>query len=321
MADSYVYLYDTEDGVPLKVKAVDLGGGLYALASSATLTGDVELGAVEIKDGTSDNRAAVDSSGRLTVNSGGVRAPTTPVLYRSAVVAADTLSVPGTVTCTKIAGGAATAGTYNVKVVAGNGYGRTTATAGNTTITTETTNLTVRAAFAQVTGATFYDIYCSTDSDPKFVGRISEAQRATGIVLATVNTPTAGGTAGAVDVQTPGTGLQAATTAAVNTAYVIPASPVDCSGYQYVDFDLSASRTGDSVALALTVAPFFLDANDSLYYQGAAVVLAFGGTTAALNSNRQRLRVECRGSASVALLVQTIAGTGAAVDMRVGGKS
>jgi len=318
MADTYVNLFNTADGTPIRLKAVDLGSSLYALSSA--LASDIEMGAVELKDGTSDTRAVVEAVHSLVVGTTS-RAPTASAAYRTAVAAADVMAAPGTVTCTKQEGGAATAGTYNVKVVAGNGYGRTTATAGNTTITTETTNLTVRAAFAQVTGATFYDIYCSTDSDPKFVGRISEAQRATGIVLATVNTPTAGGTAGAVDVQTPGTGLQAATTAAVNTAYVIPASPVDCSGYQYVDFDLSASRTGDSVALALTVAPFFLDANDSLYYQGAAVVLAFGGTTAALNSNRQRLRVECRGSASVALLVQTIAGTGAAVDMRVGGKS
>jgi len=255
-----------------------------------------------------------------TAASSGGATPTTPVAYRAAVVAADTLSVPGTVTCTKIAGGAATAGTYNVKVVALNQYGRTTATAGNTTVTTETTNLTVRAAFAAVTGATHYDIYCSTDSDPKFVGRISEAQRGTGIVLATVNVPTAGGTAGAVDVQTPGTGLQSATTAAQNTAYVLPptgTTDVDATGYQYVDFLLSWSRTGDIVASALTVAPFFLDSRTGVYQQGEPRTLSFGGTSGALNANQQRLRVEARGSAAVALVVASLAGTGASLDIDV----
>ena len=78
--------------------------------------------------------------------------PATPIAHRSAVVAADVLAVPGTVTCTKQAGGAATAGTYTVFVVAGNSHGRTLATQGNVTVVTETTNLTVRAAFAAVVG-------------------------------------------------------------------------------------------------------------------------------------------------------------------------
>ena len=72
------------------------------------------------------------------------------------------MAAPGTVTCTKQAGGSTNAGTHYVKIVAVNGYGRTTATAGNTTVTTETTNLTIRAAFVAVTGATHYDVYCST---------------------------------------------------------------------------------------------------------------------------------------------------------------
>src|SRR4029077_10901506 len=94
---------------------------------------------------------------------GGTITPGTATAHRTGVVAADVLAAPGTVTCTKLTGvGSAVAGTYTVFVVAGNTYGRTTATQGNTTVTTETTNLGVRAAFAQVPGATFYDIYMST---------------------------------------------------------------------------------------------------------------------------------------------------------------
>lgn len=240
--------------------------------------------------------------------------PQTPLAHRTAVTAADVIAAPGAVTCTKQADGSATAGTYYVKVVAGNTYGRTTATAGNTTVTTETTNLTVRAAFAQVTGATFYDIYCSTDADPKWVGRITEAQRASGILITAVGVTGAGGTAGAVDVQVPGTGLQAATTAVVNTAYSIP-TPINCAGYNYVDFDIAPTRSGDAVAAALTIAPFFGNSRTSTYFQGQAVALEFGGTAAAYNTSKQRLRVECRGMAQVALVVQQIAGTGMNVDV------
>ena len=78
--------------------------------------------------------------------------------YRSTVTSADVVAVPGTVTCTKQAGGSATAGVYTTYVIAGNVYGRTTGTAGNVTVTTETTNPTVRAAFSALTGAPYDNI-------------------------------------------------------------------------------------------------------------------------------------------------------------------
>lgn len=50
--------------VPLK--AVDNGDGTYSLDVGATLTvGDVEIGAVEIKNATTDDRASVDTEGVL----------------------------------------------------------------------------------------------------------------------------------------------------------------------------------------------------------------------------------------------------------------
>lgn len=241
----------------------------------------------------------------------------TPVAYRTAVAAADLCAAPGTVTCTKQAGGSAGAGTYTVFVVAGNIYGRTTATQGNTTVTTETTNLTIRAAFAAVTGATFYDIYCSTDgAAAKFVGRITETQRGTGIKITAVGVTGAGGTAGAVDVEVAGTGLAVnGGQLAQNTAYAVPASPVDCTGYQYVDFDLSFSRTGDAAAPALKVVPAFLNARDSTYYFADIQTISFGGTSGSYWPNKQRLRVETRGCTGMALLVVSIAGTGASLNV------
>ncbi len=240
------------------------------------------------------------------------------IAYRSAVVAADVIAAPGTVTCTKQAGGSATAGTYTVFAVAGNGYGRTTATQGNTTVTTETTNLTVRAAFAQVTGATFYDIYCSVDgAASKWVGRITEAQRASGILITAVGVTGAGGTAGAVDVQVPGTGLAVnGGQLTQNHAYAVPAAaPVDCSGFQYVDFDLLFSRTGGAVAPALKVIPMFYNSRTLSYFAGDVQTVNFGGQSGAYYANPQRLRIEARGSGGVHLLVASIAGSGATLDI------
>lgn len=255
-----------------------------------------------------------DGSTWAAIPATGIVAAGTPALYRTGVAAADVLAVPGALTTSPQAGGSCTAGTYKVKVVAGNAYGRTTATAGSDVVTA-TTNLTVRVLFAAVTGATFYDIYVSTDTDPKFVGRITEAQRASGILLTAVNTTGAGGTAGGVDVQVPGTGLQAGTTAAQNTAYSIPASPVNCAGRQYIDFDLVSSRTGDSAALSLIVVPFWYNATLGAYAAGAPQTLTFGGTAGNYQPNIQRLRFEARGNDAMALAVASIAGTGAAITM------
>lgn len=237
--------------------------------------------------------------------------------YRSAVTAADLLAVPGTVTCTKQAGGAASAGTYTVYVIAGNAYGRTTVKAGNTTVTTETTNLTVRAAFAAVTGATYYDIYCSTDgAASKWVGRITEAQRASGIKIDAVGSTAAGGIAGAVDVEAVGTGTAAnAASNAANTAFSIPASPVDCSGYQYVDFDLTLTRSGDAAVPALTVVPFYYNARTATYSAGTVTAVTFGGASGVYNPLKQRVRVETRGNSGMALAVAAISGTGASLDI------
>jgi len=236
-------------------------------------------------------------------------------VYRSAVSAADQLAVPGTVTCTKEAGGSAGAGTYTIFVVAGNGHGRTTAKQGNATVTTETTNLTVRAAFAAVEGAEYYDIYCSTDgAASKFVGRITEAQRASGIKLTAVNTTGAGGTAGAVDIEVTGTGLAVnGGQLAENTAFVVP-DAFDPGVSQYVDFDLAMSRSGDIAAPSVKLMPFFLNRRTGEYHAGAIQAITFGGATTVHNSLRQRLRIETRGQ-PVALAVASIAGTGASLDI------
>ena len=110
--------------------------------------------------------------------------PTTPVLYRSNVATADTLAAMGTVTCTKIAGAGLTGGAYITNVVAGNAYGRGIAKVGSATITTESTNLRINAAWAPVAGYDWYDLYCTTVA-ALWSGRVTAAQHAAGVLLST----------------------------------------------------------------------------------------------------------------------------------------
>jgi hypothetical protein len=240
--------------------------------------------------------------------------PAAPAAYRAAVIAADVIAAPAAVTTSKQAGGSVTAGVHKIKVVAVTPYGRTTATAG-ANVTTETTNLTVRAAFAQVTTATAYDIYCSTDADPLWVGRVTEAQRASGIKITAVGITGAGGVAGAVDIEAVGTGQASGTTAAVNTAYSIPASPIDTTGYQYLDIGFTCTRTGDAAAAALSFIPFFYNSRTTTYEAGSVYSLTFGGTAGNYQPMKQRIRIETRGNSAVAIVVASIAGTGMSVDM------
>lgn len=242
----------------------------------------------------------------------------TPTSYRTNVTSADLLAAPAQPTCTLVAGGSLAASAHTIFVVGGNVYGRTTATQGNATVTGDGgANKTARVAITQLAGATFYDIYCSTDgAASKWVGRITEAQRATGIKITAVGVTGAGGTAGAVDVEVPGTGLAVnGGQLTQNTAYSIPASPVDCSGYQYVDFDLTMSRTGDAAAPSLKVIPFWYNSRTSTYQSGDVQSINFGGQSGAYWPNKQRLRLECRGNSAVALAVASIAGTGASLDI------
>lgn len=256
--------------------------------------------------------------GQQSTAFGGGSPQSTPVAHRSAVVAADVLAAPTTTGASAVAGGSCAANTYHTKVVAVNAYGRSVPST-DQQATTATTNLTVRCPITQLAGALGYDVYCSTDAEPKFVGRITEAQRLSGILITAVGVTGAGGTANAVDVQVPGTGLVAATTAAVNTAYVIPGTgtAVDCSGYQYCDFEITATRTGDSVALAVNLLVLLFNSRTGLYSMSTTtpITLTFGGTAGNYQPLIQRYHAEVRGSSQVWCLVQSIAGTGASLNI------
>ena len=280
MADRTVYVQDANTGEVLPMLLHDNGGGTYSPATYSKAAGVVAA---------------------------------TPVLYRTAVAAADVCAVPGTVTCTLInsVGDLGASALINIAVIAGNGHGRTTHVHGNTAVQTTHPNECVKAAFAAVVGATFYDIYASTDAHPLWVGRITEAQRASGIIIDAVGSVAVGGAVNSVYVYVVGTGL-AADVQAVNTAYIPPAG-FDCSGYQYADLDVAITRTGDAVAPALTWVPMYYNSVAAAWSAGDPEVMDFGGAAGKYNSLRQRYRLEVRGNSAISFVVQSIAGTGTAV--------
>lgn len=142
------------------------------------------------------------------------------------------IAAPGLLTTSIVTGGSLTdTFLYYVIVTAQNAAGQESAPTIGTARVAATPDLTVRIAFGQVANAVSYNIYLSTDADPKLVGNITEANRATGIVIDTPGHTTAGGVAGAVDVQCNGVGDQAPAAGRLSTGIVTGGSLTDMLTY------------------------------------------------------------------------------------------
>ena len=207
----------------------------------------------------------------------------TPVLHRNAITAPDDLDKPTTPTLTTAAtGGSLLAGTaYYDKVTAVNDNGETdaNAAASNTTpgvagIDPDTCTITV--TWSAVSGAKSYNIYLSTDTEPKYQGNYASSPQTIG---------------------TAGTGAVAP---AANTAWAEPATAdgVDCSGYQFCDFDVKLSIGGTNPVLS--ICPIIYDSVDAQWYKGESTHLSEKG--------KYRIRVEARG-AIVFLQARELTGT------------
>lgn len=246
------------------------------------------------------------------------RERTAGVAHRSAVTAADKVASPGTITPTDVtSGGVLLANTtYRAAAAAYNRYGTTlpSAVASVTTANDGNNTHVLRAAFAAVTGADGYDIFMSTAVAPLWVARITEAQRASGIVVSAVGTLIAGGAAGAVDVTLQGTGV--ATTAVpytYSTAYRPDTpTPVDCLMYERVNLELVLAVTDLRSAPTLRVVAFWKQSTDGYFIQGDMYDIAM--LTSNGTSLRRRLDIErAAGSSGFVLLVDAISGQGASL--------
>lgn len=150
---------------------------------------------------------------------------------------------------------------YYARVDGVNRFGLAPQTLAVQTITTGVgaNTYAIQITVAQITGADGYHIFLSTDTSPKWVGYITEVQRAAGCSITAVGTVGAGTVGEKVDVKVAGTGIQTSDACLVyNTAYSTGSiTPIDCEGYTTAYITMKATITGNFiVAPALIFVPF-----------------------------------------------------------------
>ena len=264
----------------------------------------------------------VDMQGHQLTNAEALPVKDAPIrgtiaAHRAAIATADKV-VTGTITAADQAGvvGVMAASEHKVAYAPGNTWG----SAGISAIVavTPTINKTVDVTIAQITGATYYDIFFSTDAAPKWVGRVTEAQRASGIAITAVGVTGAGGSAGVVNVRLVGTGLAStASKFAANNAYRPDNAgivAVDCTGKKQAVVTIDYSDTGARVAPALSLVPFFYDA--TTWFQGEADTVYI--EAGSVGQGKKQIRyVDVEAVSGFKMLVGSIAGTGGSVNIGV----
>jgi len=191
------------------------------------------------------------------------------VLHRSAIAAVDKLTDFGDAGVT-IANVAGTQGhlvfntAYYMTAIPGNRWGccKVNTNIDTLTVTNDAASTHVIACtIAQCVAADYYDLFLSTDAAPKWVARITEAQRATGCEVLALATISAGGSAGVVNVGAVGTGIQ--TTNAVfqqSNAYTPDAvgiTAINCAGYSKAHVKVKVVLTDLRAAPICNIVPFF----------------------------------------------------------------
>lgn len=173
----------------------------------------------------------------------------------------------------------------------------------------------IQITIPQVVGADFYDVFLSTDAAPKWVGRISEAQRAAGdyMIDAVGGISIGGGNPpGTVRINVAGTGLQTSNAIfAYNNGYLperVVASDgyINCAGYSRAHIYVSLGITGLDVAPVLSIVPF-LRGQDGGWYQCELRPLSLLGATGC--SLMQDFEMDVDGATGLTVLVDTIAGS------------
>lgn len=255
----------------------------------------------------------------------------TGVLHRSAVTAADKIAdfVDASVTIADQATGGSLAfnTAHYVTAIPGNRWGNCKVNANIDTLTTanDAANThSIRATIAQATGADYYDIFLSIDAAPKWVGRITEAQRAAGdYEITAVGTVAAGGgnPAGTVDINVVGTGIQTTNSIfAQNNAYRpdnTGITAVDCTGAKNAHIMVKSALTDLRSAPTLTLMIFTRNKTSTTdWHQGILQTITL--LSAAGKSLEQEIALELvEGAEALKVLVDSIAGQGHAVSIWV----
>ena len=234
--------------------------------------------------------------------------------YRAAVIADDILGDPvlGVTSGQTITDGELVAGsTYKISVCAVNAHG-TTIPIATVDKSPGDTNNAIRVPITQLTGATGYIVFLSTDAAPKMVCQITEAQRAAGCQCIAMYTISEGGAAGAIDIGVVGTGLAynvapfAANTALNPDLEAIPELTLP-AGKSTLKYSLSASVADFRVVPSYNVTIFYWNATSEVWLKGTTVSVALP-----LN---QLGSVDVSGSDKVKLLITGVIGQGLSVDI------
>ncbi len=245
------------------------------------------------------------------------------VVHRTGVVAVDVAAVPAQPTTADVATGGSLAAstTFKIAVAAGTRWGPTTPSpvASQATAADASATHVVRVTIAQVVGAEAYHVFLSTDAAPKYVGTITEAQRAAAgcrITAMGVADNAGANIAGTVDVQVLGTGVQ--TTAApftVNNAY-LPNTPtaLDCGGYSQALCEVKLTPGDLRSVPSYTLAVFAQRASGQDWYLLTTNTLTFGSAT---TPGQNSFAFDLQGATKIVVLVMAIAGQGTSLNFNV----
>lgn len=269
-------------------------------------------------------------SGIVTANQGaaGVTWPVAPsskrnggVLHRNAITLPDKIVnfVAASITLANVAGVQgflAFNTTYFMTGVPGNRWGPTVPAAIDSLLTTNDAINThvIACTIAQAPGAEWYELFLSVDAAPKWVARITEAQRAAGGEILTFGNYTAGAAPGVINIGVVGTGIQ--TTNAIflqNNAYT-PATPaaINCAGYSRAHVMVKLAPADLRSVPSVSVTPFLanqISAADWMQAQvySPTILNALGGSLL-----QDLVLPDLDGSTGLVVLVDSIAGQGAA---------
>jgi hypothetical protein len=238
-------------------------------------------------------------------------------VYRTSITAPD-IATPVVGTLTTAAGGSLLAVPHQVRVACVvNDFGSSLAVIPANNGITATASGVIRIPITP--NGLDFDIFLGSVADPLYLGRVTAAEVASGVIITGAATATAncakttsGATAGVVECRVLGT-QRAASTNTVPFSFVMPAgAPINCAGKQFVDIDVEVTLTASPVLPVIVIVPFFFNPTTNTYFQSDTVSpLNFS----AITSNRTRLRYQVQGNTGVHLAIQSIVGVGASINM------
>ena len=255
------------------------------------------------------------------------------ILHRNAIAVVDKITDFIAASLTLADNGAGTGSlnqntTYYVAAIPGNRWGPTKIFTPDSigTAAYGANDGSLRLTIAQGVGpnasvAEWYDLFLSTDAAPKWVARVTEAQRAAGdFEVTAVGTVAAGGgnPPGTIDVNVAGTGQQtSAANFAQSNAYVpnvaAGITSINCANFSKAYIYASLVVTDLRSAPSLSIVPFFYNTIGTEWHQGnlevVNVLQALG------QSLKQTFVLDVNGEDGLRILVDTIAGQAAAASI------